>query len=56
MRRFIVGTPPPTIMPMAKSPTTSMNEAIGPPWNCCVPLRRSTSGRSGIDAENSIFS
>ncbi len=35
---FIVGTPPPTSMPMAKSPTTSMNEAIGPalewPWRC----------------------
>jgi hypothetical protein len=30
----MVGTPPPTAMPIAKSPTVSMNDAIGPPWNC----------------------
>ena len=48
MRRLMVGTPPPTVMPTAKSPTMSMKAAMGPPWNCPVPIRRSSSGRIGM--------
>ena len=44
-RKLTVGSPRPTIMPTAKSPTVSITEAMTPPCHCFEPGRRSNSGR-----------